>query len=82
MDPESAWAVARLNCTEQLLTQFSIIDLATNDDDENKGDNSPSLCIHQIAFWDEMHKEQIVGLVRNCSYHFPSDANGKYVPNG
>ena len=74
MDPESAWAVARLNCTEQLLTQFSIIDLATNDDDENKGDNSPSLCIHQIAFWDEMLRCEIAGLVVNLSYHFPCDA--------
>jgi len=79
-DPESAWAVARFNWMQQLLVQFEIIKLTTNNDVVNR--NLPSFCIHQITFWDEMHKEQIVGMVGNQLYHFSCDADGKYDPWG
>ena len=67
MDPESALAIARLNWTQQLLVHVGTIDLTTNNNQINRG--LPMLCIHQNALWDEMHKEQIVGMVGNQSYH-------------
>ena len=42
----------------------------------------PSLSIQQIAFWDEVRKEQIVGFQGNKSNHFPCNANGRYNANG
>ena len=42
----------------------------------------PKLSINQIVFWDEMHKEQIVGYVGKKSYQFNCDPNGKYDLQG
>ena len=81
MDPESAWAIARTNWVTQLLVHFEKI----NDNqiaDEAFLKDLPKLSINQIAFWDEMHKEQIVGYMGKKSYLFNCDPNGKYVPHG
>ena len=66
----------------QLLVQFGNITFAHDDAAPQYFKDLPSLCIHQIAFWDEMHKEQIVGMVGNHSYHFPCDGDGKYGAQG
>ena len=60
-DPESAWAGARLNWVTQLLICLGEIKLSSDNTPEYLQD-LPSLSIQQIAFWDEVHKEQIVGF--------------------
>jgi len=64
--PESAWAIARFNWTQQLLVCFGKIDSTTINNQTNI--NLPSLCINQITFWGKMNTEQIVGLCGNHSY--------------
>ena len=80
-DPESVWAGARLHCMTQLLICLGEIKLSSDNTPEYLQD-LPSLSIQQIAFWDEVHKEQIVGFQGNKSYHFPCNANGRYDANG
>jgi hypothetical protein len=36
----------------------------------------PTLSIHQIAFWDEVHKEQVVGVTDDVTYTFPHNDDG------
>jgi hypothetical protein len=40
------------------------------------------LSIHQIAFWDEVHKEQVVGVTGDAKYAFPRDEDGAFDENG
>jgi hypothetical protein len=40
------------------------------------------LSIYQIAFWDEVHKEQVVGVGGDVTYVFPQDENGVYLQDG
>jgi len=78
---QTAWAGARLNWVMQLLIHLGEIKLSSNNTPEYLND-LPSLSIHQIVFWDETHKEQIVGFQGNKSYHFPCDRSRKYDANG
>ena len=77
---ESAWAGARLNWVTQLLVHLGEIKLSSDNTPEYLQD-LPSLSIQQIAFWDEVRKEQIVGFQGNKSNHFPCNANGRYDAN-
>ena len=45
--------------------------------DEAYAKDLPKLSIHQIAFWDKMHKEQIAGYTRKKSYQIHCDPNDK-----
>ena len=40
----------------------------------------PPLHINQIVFWDEMHKEQVIGFAGDRSYRFKVDSSGKFDP--
>jgi hypothetical protein len=42
----------------------------------------PDLSIYQIAFWDEVHKEQVVGVNWDFTYAFPRDEQGAYDEDG
>jgi len=67
MDSKSAWVIARTSWVTQLLVHFEKI----NDNqiaDEAFLKVLPKLSINQIAFWDKMHKEQIVWYVGKKSY--------------
>jgi len=74
--PKSAWAVARTNWVTQLLVHFEKINDNQIADEEFLKD-LPKLSINQIAFWDEKHKEQIVGYAGKKSYQFNCDPNEK-----
>ena len=69
------------NWVTQLLVHLSEIKLSSNNTPEYLQD-LPLLSIHQITFWDEVHKEQIVGFQGNKLYHFPCNVNGRYFANG
>jgi hypothetical protein len=60
---------------KQLLVQLGEQEAHKNDDGCFK--NLLPLTIHQMVFWDEMHKAQIVSHVGGRSYHFPMDMDGK-----
>jgi hypothetical protein len=38
-------------------------ELEANENNDNCFKDLPPLTMHQVVFWDEMHKEQIVGHV-------------------
>jgi hypothetical protein len=38
----------------------------------------PELSIYQIAFWEEVHKEQVVGVNRDFTYAFLREEHGAY----
>lgn len=42
----------------------------------------PELDIFQISFWDEVHREQVVGVAGDITYAFPRDADGVYMEDG
>ncbi len=79
-DPGAAWLKARLGWTKQLLVLLG--ELEANENDDNCFKDLPLLTIHRVIFWDEMHKEQIVGHVGGWSYRFPMDMDGKNEPIG
>ena len=44
-------------------------------------DKLPSLGIHQIVFWDEVHKKVKIGSCGDTTISFPRDSNGKLSTN-
>jgi len=80
-DPESTWTGAGLNWVTQLLICLGDIKRSSDNTPEYL-QYLPLLSNQQITFWDEVHKEQIVGFQGNKSYHFPCNANGRYDANG
>jgi hypothetical protein len=42
----------------------------------------PQLSIHQIAFWDEVHNEQVVGVTGDVKFAFPRNENGAFHVDG
>jgi hypothetical protein len=42
----------------------------------------PPISIHQITFWDLVHKEQVVGVTGDVPYAFPRDEDGVFDENG
>jgi hypothetical protein len=42
----------------------------------------PKLSLFQIAFWDEVHKEQVVGTAGTHTYAFPRDEHGAFDEAG
>jgi hypothetical protein len=79
-DENAPWSKARMGWVTQLRVRLGTLTLP--DDAPAQFKNLPSLNVTQIAFWDEMHKEQVIGYAGNRSYRFSVDANGKYDPNG
>jgi hypothetical protein len=42
----------------------------------------PNLSLFQIACWDEVHKEQVVGTAGTHTYAFPRDEHGAFDEGG
>jgi hypothetical protein len=92
-DASCPWAKARPGWTTQLLVRIG--NHTFNPDEEcNKhlalsnaphcydAMKLPELSIYQIAFWDEVHKEQVVGVNGDFTYAFPRDEDGAYTEDG
>lgn len=88
-DVNSPWATARHNWVRLLLIRFGLLDCVQLEagsipDYFNKG-MMPKLFVEQIAWWDEMHKECVIGGIgekRPYRIRFKRDVNGKLDPDG
>jgi hypothetical protein len=77
-DPTSEWSKARHRWTSQLLIRLGLKEIP--EDAEDCFRDLPSLNINQIVFWDEMHKEQVVGYSGDRSYRFKVNSAGRFDP--
>jgi len=77
-DPEHEWSKARCRWTSQLLIRLGLKQVTEDAEDFYK--DLPPLDINQIVFWDEMHKEQVIGYSGGRSYRFKVDSAGKFDP--
>ena len=87
-DRNKTWVKARFQAASQLLVRFGL-EYPTNTSGmtvqdpkyickDNIEKNKLTLSIHQIAWWDEKHIQQVVGDFRDHSYQFGFDEDGKY----
>jgi hypothetical protein len=92
-DPSCPWAKARLRWVTQLTVRLGKHKFK-HDEGCNKHltltstpawfyrSKLPPLSIHQITFWDEVHKDQFVGVTGDVTYAFPRDEDGVFDANG
>ncbi len=92
-DPNSPWAMARLEHVTQILVRFGA--MPSTDKIKSADGSIPSkvdaakltkVSINQVAFWDETHKKVRVGQVTanglDYQVRFHRDENGKIDKNG
>jgi hypothetical protein len=92
-DASCPWAKAHLGWVTQLLARLRKREFKA-DEECNKHirltstpdcfDQSklPPLYIHHIAFWDEVHKEQVAGVTGCVTYAFPHDNDKAFDKGG
>ena len=73
-DPTDDWSKAQYRWTSQLPIRLGLKQIP--EDAEECFRDLPSLDINQIAFWDEMHKGQVIGYSGNRSYRFKINSEG------
>jgi hypothetical protein len=92
-DKNSPWVKARLGWVTQILVRMQK-HVFMPEEDCNKclaltatpeyfdAAKLPKLSLFQVAFWDEVHKEQVMGTAGTHTYAFPRDEHGAFDEAG